>query len=143
MAQATSDAPSNFSSQTTPSFIPYPVAASTLIYKGRPVAVNASGLAVPVTASGGLRFVGFSQRQADNSSGTAGAISVNVTPAQAPDAQYYDLAAVGATQAWVGQVVYWVDDQTVALSAANSVICGVVTSFLSSTLVTVNTAQRA
>lgn len=143
MAQATTNAPSGFTSQTTPSFIQLPVSPGQHIYKGRPIATNASGVAVPVTASSGLRFVGFAQNEVDNSASLSPQPNVNYTPAQAPDAQYYDLACVGATQAWVGQVVYWVDDQTVALSAANSVICGVVTGFLSSTLVTVNTGQRA
>jgi len=143
MAQSTSDGGPSVYSATTPAFIPLPVAASTLIYGIRPVAVNASGYGVPVTAASGLRFVGFSQARADNSNGLAGAINVNYSPANGPDAQLYYFGCTGATQAWVGQVVYFVDDQTVALSASNSVICGVVIEFLSATQVLVNTAQRA
>lgn len=142
MAQATSNAPSTFSSATTPSFIPYPVAASGHIYQGRPVFVDASGYANAAVGSG-RRFVGFAQLEADNTGGAAGAIQVNVTPAQAPDGQYYFLASIGATQAWVGQVVYWVDNTTVALSDGNSVICGVVVQFDSGVLVLVNTSLRA
>lgn len=142
MAQANSNAPSNFTSGTTPSFIPYPVAAAAHIYQGRPVFVDASGYANGDVSSG-RRFVGFAQLEADNSVGaaTAGAIVVNVTPAQAPDGQYYDLAAVGATQAWVGQVTYWTDNTTVALSG--NVICGVVVQFFTGLLVQVNTSLRA
>ncbi len=141
MAQSTSDG--NQTSWTTPSFIQAPVAASTKIYGIRPVAINASGYAVPTTAGSGLRFVGFSQAQADNSAGSAGDINVNYSPSGAPDARYYYFACTGATQAWNSQIVYFTDDQTVALSASNSVICGVVVQFISATLVIVDTGQRA
>lgn len=144
MAQATSNAPSGFTSRTTPpSFLNLPVNPGSHIYQGRPIAVNASGVAVPVTAGAGLRFVGFSQQEVDNSGSLTPQPTVNYSPPGNPDSAYYDLACVGATQAWVGQIVFWVDDQTVALSAANSVICGLVTGFLSSTQVEVNTAIRA
>jgi hypothetical protein len=143
MAQATSNAPSNFTSATTPSFIPYPVAASGHIYQGRPVFLDTAGNANAGVASG-RRFVGFAQLEADNSGGAAGAIVVNVTPVgQGPDGQYYDLTAVGADQTWVGAVLYWVDNTTIAKTDGNNVICGVGTQFLSSTLVQVNTGQRA
>jgi hypothetical protein len=43
----------------------------------------------------------------------------------------------------VGSVVYFLDDQTVALSGSNSVIAGVVVAFLSATQVLIDTSQRA
>ena len=143
MAIPTSDAPSGFTSQTTPAFIEAPVGAGSHIYGQQPVAIDSSGWAQPCDNVSGYRFVGFSQRGADNTGGANGAINVNYSPSQLPEAQYYDLACVGATQAWVGQVVYWADGLSVARSASQSVICGVVTSFLNSTLVTVNIGQRA
>ena len=58
----------------------YPVKASTTIYRGSAVGLEASGdgfqYARPYTVTDA--FVGFSERRANNSSGAAGAISVNV-----------------------------------------------------------------
>lgn len=56
----------------------YPVAASTNIYEGTLVFINAAGNADDDTATGVNAFAGIAVRQADNSSGSAGDIDVEV-----------------------------------------------------------------
>lgn len=56
-----------------------PVAASTKIYAGSIVVVNAAGYAVPGSVSTTLKVAGRADFAADNSSGAAGAISVQVS----------------------------------------------------------------
>lgn len=54
-----------------------PVAASTHIYKGAQVCMNA-GYAEPVTVTGAVKYIGRAQEEADNSSGSDGDINVTV-----------------------------------------------------------------
>ncbi|MCX6908051.1 MAG: hypothetical protein NTY01_08415 [Verrucomicrobia bacterium] len=56
-----------------------PVAASTIIYAGTLVAINAAGNSVPAADSPGLKVDGVADEQKDNSSGDAGDLRVNVT----------------------------------------------------------------
>lgn len=94
----------------------YPVAASVLIYEGAIVSIDASGNARPAR-SGTLtdRVVGRAIARADNSTGLAGAIRVEV------DADsiccYVNSAgndAIAATD--IGRSCFVVDDQTLALT---------------------------
>lgn len=55
-----------------------PVAASTRIYEGTLVFINAAGYADDDTATGVNAFAGVAVKEADNSSGSAGDISVEV-----------------------------------------------------------------
>lgn len=89
-----------------------PVKASTKIYRGAMTAVDANGLAVPVTTATGLTCIGVAIHQADNSAGSNGDIKVQVEAgifpmANSADADELDWGDVGA-------LVYGVDDQTVA-----------------------------
>jgi hypothetical protein len=122
MSQSTG--PGNPTSYTTPDFFQLPVANGQNIYQYRPVAVNTvTGLAYPMTASANLRLVGIAQQsQVGN---TAQTNQVPYTPPQGPDNRYWTYAYTG-TLPQPGNEVYFVDDQTVALSAANSVPAGVV-----------------
>jgi len=54
------------------------VAASTKIYGGSMVAVNSSGYAVPASNTAAQRVIGICKKLADNSSGSAGDIQVEV-----------------------------------------------------------------
>lgn len=55
-----------------------PLAATTLIYAGSLVALNADGNAVPATDAAGLRVIGRAEHTVDNSAGSAGDSSINV-----------------------------------------------------------------
>lgn len=95
-----------------------PVAASTLLYAGAMAAVNASGFAVPVSASTTLKGAGRVERRADNSAGGAGAISAEIS---AGIFRFANSASADLlTQADIGSDVYGVDDQTVAKTSATS-----------------------
>jgi hypothetical protein len=113
---------------------PYKVAASTKIFAGALVGVNtsSSGYATNLDDSANRKFVGIADKTCDNTNGAAGAKKVRVW-AQG----VVDLACTGADQTWVGQKVFAVDNQTVALAATttNDVQVGVVTEVVSATKV--------
>lgn len=96
----------------------FPVAASTRIYQGSIVCVNASGLAVPGATSTTLKCVGRAEAQANNSTGAASAINVSVRRGcfKFGNSTAGDLIAL----ANVGASCYIVDDQTVALTNGTS-----------------------
>lgn len=107
----------------------YPVLASTVIYAGSLVAIQANGFAVPAADAANLRVVGVASARADNSAGANGAISVNV---EAPVIARF--AASSITQAMVGQMMYVVDDQTVDDAiGTNGVKAGRLVEFISTT----------
>lgn len=89
-----------------------PVAASTTIYKGSLVALNASGNAVPASANRNLRIIGVSEESVDNSAGSAG----DKTCAPRRGVFYFANSASTAavSDSDVGRVCYVVDDNTVA-----------------------------
>jgi hypothetical protein len=96
--------------------------ASTLVYQGALVATEFStGYLVNAANTAGLKVAGISEGHYDNSSGADGAAEGDVTIG--------DLAkfsASGATQDWVGKIVYVVDNDTVALvDPGNGVKAGV------------------
>ena len=90
----------------------FPMAASTLIYAGALVCINASGLATKGAVATTLKTVGVAQETADNSAGAASAKRVKVRRgcyrfANSASADAITLADVGAD-------CFVVDDQTVA-----------------------------
>lgn len=89
-----------------------PVKASTKIYRGAMVAIDASGWAVPVTVSSTLECLGVAIAQADNTTGSNGDIKVQVEIGIFPMANSAD--ADELTKADLGAIVYGVDDTTVA-----------------------------
>lgn len=108
----------------------FPVAASTKIYQGTLVFLTAAGYADDDTATGVNGFLGIAKEYVDNSSGSAGDLSVEVYAEG-------DFELVGAgtyTQANVGDIVYAEDNFTigVAISSA-SVPIGKVVRFVTST----------
>lgn len=92
----------------------FPVAAATKIYAGAMVATDASGNAVTASAVASRILWGRCEKVADNSSGAAADIYVNVSPGLF---EYNNSTGVDLiTKASVGQYCYAVDDNTVALT---------------------------
>ncbi|MGK3122907.1 hypothetical protein ACCY16_02130 [Candidatus Pantoea formicae] len=92
--------------------IPQPVAAATMIYGGHMVALNASGYAVPATATAALTVLGVSDEYADNTAGAAGDVAVIVRRQKVWS--FANSGADAVTQAMVGKSCYVVDSTTVA-----------------------------
>ncbi len=89
-----------------------PVAATTKIYAGSLVCINASGYAVPGSTSTTLKARGVAQEQVDNSAGAAGDKRVETSRGCFPFAN--SSAGDEVTRADIGGTAYIVDDQTVA-----------------------------
>ena len=89
-----------------------PVAASTKIYAGSLVCLNASGYAVPGSTATTLKARGVAQEQVDNSAGSAGDLRVDTRRGifKFGNSASADLIAI----ADIGNDCYIVDDQTVA-----------------------------
>lgn len=96
----------------------FPVAASTRILQGVMVQVNASSVAVEAAATVANRTVGVAMFTANNLSGAAGALRVQVRRGcyQFANSSAGDLIALKD----VGQPCYVVDNQTVALTSATN-----------------------
>jgi hypothetical protein len=108
-----------------------PVIASDIIYEGAAVGIVAgSGHARPLV--GGDKFIGFAQRKADNSAGTAAAI--NVTVVATGEVQ---LSVSGAVITDIGQPVYATDDDTFVFLPVGGSFIGFVKRFVSSGVVIV------
>jgi hypothetical protein len=90
------------------------VAASTTIYAGTLVGVNASGYAVPASASSALTILGRAESTVINTAaagfGSAGALRVRIREG------VFLLTCSGAGISSVGKMAYVVDDNTVALT---------------------------
>lgn len=95
-----------------------PVAASTKIYAGSIVCINASGYAVPGSTSATLKARGVAQEQVDNSAGSAGDRRVESRRGVFPFAN--STSADEITRAEIGSTCYIVDDQTVAKTSNSS-----------------------
>lgn len=92
----------------------YPVAASTRIYEGTLVFVNAAGYADDDTATGVNGFVGVAVAEADNSSGSNGDINVEVFTEGD-----FELTSSGLAQTDVGMPAY-ADDNYAVVNALGS-----------------------
>ena len=99
----------------------HPVKASTKVFKGSLVCVDATGYAVPGADSAGFTFVGIAIENADNSAGSDGSTNVRVQTMGV-----FSFAKGGAeSQADVGGTLYIMDDQTVTTAATvNNIACG-------------------
>lgn len=96
----------------------FPVAASTKIFAGAIVAINASGLATKGAVATTLKAVGVAEALADNSAGLASAINVQVRRGCFRFGNSTSTDAI--TLAEVGSDCYIVDDQTVAKTNGSS-----------------------
>ena len=108
----------------------YPVAASTNIYEGTLVYVNAAGYATSSTATGVNGFIGIAVAQADNSSGSNGDINVEVYTEGD-----FELVSSGLAQTDVGMPAYG-DDNYAVVNALGS------TSVRIGTFVKINSATK-
>ena len=104
----------------------FPVIASDIIYEGAAVGlVAASGHAQPLTSSDA--FVGFAEKQADNSDGSAADINVRVIKKGA-----VVLPVTGAVITDVNLPVYASDDDTFSFIKTSGVFVGFSRRFVSS-----------
>lgn len=113
-----------------PRFLPFPVAASTTIYKGSMVCLDANGYAVPAAdTSGYSNVVGVAREKVDNSTGSAGDKTVVC------ELGVFKFAATSITQAMVGTTMYVEDDQTVddVAGVSNNIRAGILVEYISST----------
>lgn len=113
-----------------------------VVYQGGLVMLNA-GYAVAGADTASCIFCGVAKETVDNSAGSAGDKSVGVYTSGV-----FSFAASGAAVAtWVGQKVFIVDDQTVALAAttSNDVLVGRCVKVVSATevLVAIDTLSVA
>lgn len=93
-----------------------PVAASTRIFAGSLVCLNAAGNAVPGSLSATLKARGVAQEQVDNRDGAAGALRIETRRGVF---QFGNSASTDEiTRADIGNTAYIVDDQTVAKTSA-------------------------
>lgn len=104
----------------------FPVAASTKIYAGTLVCLNASSVATKGATATGLKTVGVAQEQVDNSAGLAGDKTIRVRRGVYQFAN--STAADAIALADVGSSCYIVDDSTVAKTSDTSTrsVAGVV-----------------
>ncbi|WP_282045544.1 hypothetical protein [Roseibium album] len=90
----------------------YPVKASTTIFAGAMVALDATGHAVPFSTATGLVSLGRAEARLDNSGGIDGAVTGRF---KAGIYRFENSAAADQiTSADIGSDCYGVDDQTVA-----------------------------
>lgn len=106
-----------YNTDVCPEVISVPVAASTRIYQGALVGLDANGRAVAGTSNAAARILGVAVEESNNSTGAAGDKSVEVRQG------VYYLANSATTDAIVaadvGRFCYVVDDQTVARTSGN------------------------
>jgi hypothetical protein len=110
------------------------VIASDIIYEGAAVGDNGAGYARPL--SGGDKFLGFALEKADNSSGAAGDINVEVRRQGV-----IVLSVSGAVITDVGQPVYATDDDTFSFIKTSGSFVGLVKRFVESGKVEVEFGQ--
>ncbi|RRV29473.1 hypothetical protein EGJ23_00580 [Pseudomonas sp. o96-267] len=93
-----------------------PVAASTRIFAGSLMCLNAAGFAVPGSLSATLKARGVAQEQVDNRDGAAGALRIE---SRRGVFQFANSAAADEiTRADIDNECFIVDDQTVAKTSA-------------------------
>lgn len=107
----------------------YPVAASTVIYSGTLCFIDAATGYITTTATSN-QFVGIACNTADNSSGSAGDIEVEVHFTGS-----YELTGSGLAQSDVGDLVYASDNYTLTTTAGTNSLVGRITKFVSATKV--------
>lgn len=97
---------------------------STTIYTGVLVCLNATGYLVEAADAANLRFDGYAEVGADNSSGSSGDVSALVAPPAALG--LIEVDAVSPDRTWIGYQLAIVDYKTVALpgTTSYSVRCG-------------------
>jgi Uncharacterized conserved protein (DUF2190) len=113
--------------------VEYLVKTNQQIYAGSLVAVDANGLLVPGADTAGLVFVGVAL---ENVKGDG------VKKCRVRLKGVFNFFSSGRAQADVGALVYLADDQTVALTATNSIPCGRIAKVDSATSVWIDIDKR-
>ena len=110
----------------------YPVIAADVIYEGAAVGENGSGYSRPLAQ--GDPFQGFATRKADNSTGAAGVINLEVKTRGR-----IRLTVAGATAITANDrpAVYASDDNTFTLTSTSNSLIGYVSRWIASTDVVV------
>lgn len=104
------------------------MAASAKTYAGGIVALNSGGYAVAASDTAGMRVVGRSEEQIDNTSGANAAATVLVREG------VFKFASSSLTVADQGKPCFVVDDQTVSVAATtNNIFAGVIVKVESAT----------
>lgn len=103
--------------QTLPQRLSIPVKASVHIYSGAAVVIS-GGYAAPASTATSLISAGVAEFEADNSSGSNAALSVDVNQGVFGFDNSASTDQILATD--VGATAYWVDDHTVAKTSASS-----------------------
>ncbi|MBM9605963.1 hypothetical protein [Desulfopila inferna] len=99
------------------------VAASTKIFGGGLTAVNAAGYALPAADAAGLKVVGISEEQVDNTAGANGA--KNVLTRRKKSFWLKNSSGNPVTIAHLQTDVYVEDDETVSSSGGvNNIVAG-------------------
>jgi predicted RecA/RadA family phage recombinase len=108
-----------------------PVAATKVLPANGLVFRNDAGFATDVVASGANPFLGLAEKMADNSTGAAGDINVEVWR----EGQFL-LPFTGSTltQADIGKNVFATDNNVLTLTSTDRPFVGVLTEFVSATL---------
>lgn len=107
----------------------YPVSATTQIFKGSLVMVDADGFLIPAADAANGRVVGVADENVDNDPGSDGDLSCRVVAGRK-----FRFAATAITQAMVNQCMYIVDDQTFDDSlGTNAIKAGRLIEFVSTT----------
>jgi hypothetical protein len=95
----------------------YPLAANAVVYEGAAIGNNGAGFARPLQA--GDPFLGFADRSANNTSGSAGAATVRTK-----FRGLIRLAVTGLVQSSLGALVYASDDGTFTMTASTNTPVG-------------------
>lgn len=107
----------------------YPVSATTQIYKGSLVMIDADGFLIPAADAANGRVVGVADENVDNNPGSDGDLDCRVVAGRK-----FRFAATAITQAMVNQCMYIVDDQTFDDSnGTNAIKAGRLVEFVSTT----------
>lgn len=95
--------------------------ANSVHYKHTIVAVDATGFTVPGADTAGLKVIGISRDEYNNTGGANGAVQVEAHRNRA-----FLLTASAADETWMQQDAYVIDDQTVGLvgGVTNNIRCG-------------------
>ncbi len=106
----------------------YQVIAADIIYEGAAVGENGSGYARPLVAAD--PFLGFAERMADNSAGSAGDINVTVKERGKVVVNVVGASAITANDR---PAVYASDDNTFTLTSTSNSLIGYVSRWVSGT----------
>lgn len=99
----------------------YKLAASTTIYGGTMVALNAAGYAIPAADTASTKVVGVADETVKNESATAGAANVRVKRGVF---KFKNASANPVVQATLHSNALVVDNQTVGADTTNDIVAG-------------------